>query len=227
MIKPRHAGTFALLALCPVSAFAQIQNGSFELGLAYPSGPNIFTAGTPTPWVATSFTPDLYDNTGVDGWNLAGIPAYNGMFAHMLACDGNRFIGFGASAAFNESFEQTTAPLVAGQQYTLSACMSVDDFGKAAPFGGPYTGRGVVDVYLNSAYIGSFAQNTATYAWQSRSITFLATSSLPATFSFVAQVDPLSGAASYIGLDGIRLVPAPGAMALIGIGGVLSMRRRR
>lgn len=227
MTKPLCAATLAVLALCPASTFAQIQNGSFELGLAYPSGPGIFTAGTPAPWVATSFTPDLYDNTGVDGWSLAGIPAYNGMFAQMLACDGDRFIGFAASAAFFESFEQTTAPLVVGQQYTLSACMAADDLGKAAPFGGPYTGRGVVDVYLNSAYIGTFAQNTATYTWESRSITFLATSSLPATFSFVAQVDPTNGAASYIALDGIRLVPAPGAATLLGVGGVMCIRRRR
>ncbi|MCL4221625.1 MAG: hypothetical protein KJZ65_09660 [Phycisphaerales bacterium] len=227
MTKPLHVAAIAVLAVCPASALAQIQNGSFELGLAYPSGLSIFTAGTPSPWFATSFTPDLYDNTGVDGWSLAGIPAYNGMFAQMLACDGNRFIGFAASATFSEAFAQTTAPLVAGQQYTLGACMAVDDLGKAAPFGGPYTGRGVVDVYLNSGYIGSFAQNTATYTWEARSITFVATSSLPATFTFVAQVDPTNGAASYMALDHIRLVPAPGAAALLGLGGVMCARRRR
>ncbi|KAA0215656.1 MAG: hypothetical protein DYG94_08670 [Leptolyngbya sp. PLA3] len=36
------------------------------------------------------------------------------MFVPVFARDGNRFIGFAASAALSESFEQTTAPLVAG-----------------------------------------------------------------------------------------------------------------
>lgn len=220
----------ALFALAAAPALAQIQNGSFETGLAYGAGPNIFSAGTPAPWVATFFTPDLYDNTGVDGWNLGGIPAYNNMFTGMTAADGDRFIGFAASTAFggiNEAFAQTTGPLVASAQYTISVAIAADDSGHALPYGGPYTGRGEVDVYLNNNLIGTFAQNTTSLTWESRSITFTAPNALPGTFEFVARLDPTNGAASYIALDGFRMVPAPGGTALLALGGILAGRRRR
>lgn len=210
-------------------AFAQITNGSFETGLAYPSGLSIFSAGTPTPWVATSFTPDLYDNTGVDGWSIGGIPAYNGMFKGMLACQGDRFIGFAASPAFGaEAFQQTAAALIPGQQYTLAACIAADDLGKAAQFGGPYSGRGEVDVLLNGNLIGTLTQNTVSLTWESRSFTFIAPTASTAVFDFIAKVDPATGHASYIGLDDISCsVPAPGSLAMIGLAGITVVRRRR
>lgn len=227
----RNVSTLALLVLAGAAApgLAQILNGSFETGVGYSSGPNIYVAGTPTPWVATSYTPDLYDNTGADGWGIGGIPAYDNMFKGVFACQGNRFIGFAASPDFggiNEAFQQTTAPLIAGQPYTLSACMAVDDLGKAIPYGGPYSGRGEVDVYLNSSLIGTFAQNTASLTWESRSISFIAPSSGPATFEFVAQLDPNTSHASYIALDHIA-VPAPASLPLLGLTGVAAMHRRR
>ncbi|MBK7404335.1 MAG: hypothetical protein IPJ41_06780 [Phycisphaerales bacterium] len=228
----RNTITLALLALAGSTApgLAQIVNGSFETGLAYPTGPNIFAAGTPSPWVATTFTPDLYDNTGVDGWGIGGIPAYDSMFKGMAACQGDRFIGFAASVAFgglNESFAQTTAPLNAGRTYTVSACMAVDDLGKAIPYGGPFSGRGEVGIYLNSSLIGTFSQNTASLTWEGRSISFVAPSSGPATLEFVAQLDPNNSNASYIGLDDIQMVPAPAATSLLGLAGLAAARRRR
>ena len=228
----RNATRLALLALVGTAApaLAQILNGSFETGLAYPSGLSIFSAGTPTPWVPTSYTPDLYDNTGADGWGIGGIPAYDFMFKGMVACQGDRFIGFAASPAFggiNEAFAQTTAPLNGGQSYTLSVCMAVDDLGKAVPYGGPYFGRGEVDVLLNGNLIGTFSQNTMSLTWESRSITFVAPNSLPATFEFVAQLEPGTTHASYMALDGFRLGPAPGSLALLGLGGLAAARRRR
>ncbi|MBK7404407.1 MAG: hypothetical protein IPJ41_07150 [Phycisphaerales bacterium] len=173
----RQFAALPLLAIVGAAApgFAQIYNGSFETGLVYPLGPDVYTAGTPSPWVATSYTPDMYDNSGADGWDIGGIPVYDNMFKGMVACQGNRFIGFAATTSFgglNEAFEQTTAPLVAGQQYTLSACIAADDSGNAIPFGGPYSGRGEVNVYLNSSLIGTFTQNTLSKQWESRSILF-------------------------------------------------------
>ncbi|MBK7404336.1 MAG: hypothetical protein IPJ41_06785 [Phycisphaerales bacterium] len=228
----RNVSRLAVLVLAGAAApgLAQILNGSFETGLAYSGGPNIFLAGTPSPWAATNLTPDLYDNTGTDGWNIGGIPAYDNMFKGMVACQGDRFIGFAASPAFggfNESFAQTTAPLNSGQAYTLSACMAVDDLGKAIPYGGPYSGRGEVDVLLNGNLIGTFSQNTASLTWESRSITFIAPNSLPATFEFVAQLDPNTTHASYMALDDIHLLPAPGACSLFGLTGLAAARRRR
>lgn len=232
MLRYAIAGTLITVA----AAQAQLSNPSFEFGLAYPGGPNIFAPGTPAPWVATSFTPDLYDNTGADGWNLAGIPAYNNgsqnMFQGMLASHGNRFIGFAASTGFggiNEAFQQTTAPLIPGNQYLLSVQMAADDGGKATPYGGPYFGRGEVKVLLDGNPIGTFTQNTASMTWEVRNISFIAPATSTATFTFIAQLDPTpgSGGNSYIGLDNFRLVPAPGSIALLGMGGVLALKRRR
>src|SRR5258707_591440 len=144
MNRTRLVLGLGLFAATP--AFAQLLNGSFEAGQAYPppsgGGPNIFLSGTPAPWSATSYTPDLYDNTGADGWAIGtGIPAYNGMFQGMPAAAGVRFIGFAASTGFggiNEAFQQTTALLTPGTTYTVSAMMAADDAGKAIPYGGPY-----------------------------------------------------------------------------------------
>lgn len=229
--------TFFLLALSAATpAFAQLLNGSFETGSAYPGGLNIFSSGTPAPWVATSFTPDLYDNTGVDGWAIAtGVGPYDNMFRGMVAAHGVRFIGFAASTGFggiNEAFQQTTALLTPGTTYTISAMMAADDLGKAIPYGGPYFGRGQVDIYFNSALIGTFTQNTASMTWEARSISFVAPVATSAVFTFVAQLDPVAlangtPANSYIGLDNFRLVPAPGSAALLGLAGITCAKRRR
>ncbi|MCG3121797.1 MAG: hypothetical protein GIKADHBN_00168 [Phycisphaerales bacterium] len=222
---------FTVLASGATPAVARpLVNGSFETGVAYSGGPNIFSPGTPAPWYATSFTPDLYDNTSADGWGIGGIPAYDNMFKGMVACDGHRFIGFAASTDFggiNESFAQQTAPLIPGNQYTVSACIAADDLGKAIPYGGPYYGRGEVNVLLDGNFIGKLTQNTASLTWESRSFTFIAPASSTAVFEFVAQLDPFNPApSSYIALDDIQITPAPGTLALVGLAGLVAGRRR-
>ena len=227
------ASVLAAASLAP-SARANIVNGGFELGLAYSSGPNIFMAGTPAPWFATAWTPDMYDNTGADGWGIGGIPAYTNMFKGMAAFQGNRFIGFAASTAFggiNEAFAQTTSALTPGGIYTISAQIAADDSGNdpSSTYGGPYGGRGEVDVLLNGGYIGTLTQNTVSLTWESRSFSFVAPAASSYTFEFIAQLDPTPGsiASSYIGLDDIRCVPAPGVAGVLALGGLLGSRRRR
>jgi hypothetical protein len=216
-------------------AGANIVNGGFETGAAYfPNAPNHNVSGTPAPWFATSFTPDCYDNTGVDGWGMPGIPIYNNMFQNMVAFASDRFLGFAAGGgggipAFNEAFAQVTTPLAGLQQYTLSAWMAVDDSGKAAPFGGPYNGRGTVDVYLDNNLIGTLSANTASLTWQPRSFTFTAPAVSTALFEFVARPEANTLLPSYMALDGIRvtLVPEPSAIgAFCAVAGALFLRRR-
>ncbi len=219
--------SLALLAMA-VSSSAQISNGSFESGVAYPNGPNIFVSGTPSPWYATSFTPDCYDNTGVDGWGLAGIPAYDNMFKGMVAADGHRFLGFGAGSTFSEAFKQVMGPLTAGNTYVISASLAVDDLGKALAYGGPYKGRGQVDVLINGVSVGQFAPNTASLTWETRSVSFVAPTASSYSVEFVALSDPLTHAPSYMGLDGIKMVPEPVSMISLGVGlTALAMKRRR
>ncbi|MBV6459576.1 MAG: hypothetical protein HONBIEJF_02725 [Fimbriimonadaceae bacterium] len=224
----------ALIATVTISANAQVLNGSFETGGdPYGGNLNVFVAGTPSPWYATAYTPDLYDNSGsLGGWGLGGIPTYNNMFAGMVAADGSRFIGF-AAGVFNgspisESFKQTMGPLVGGQSYTLNVQMAVDDLGKAAGFGGPYTGRGIIDVLINGSYVGSLAANTASLTWESRSVSFVAPTASSWDIEFVASMGQVPGSPSYMALDDISIVPEPASLLAVGAGlACLGGRRRK
>lgn len=213
------------------SAHANIVNGSFESGQAYVGAPYNLVSGAPAPWFATSYTPDLYDNSGVDGWGMGGIPVYDNMFQGMLAYHGRRFIGFAATTEFgriSESFAQTTAPLTPGQTYTLSARIAADDSGRGSPgIGGPYVGRGQVGVLLNGIPIGTLTQNTVSFTWERRSFSFVAPVASTYTFKFVAQLDPsiVGGGSSYIGVDRC-IVPSPGVLAIFGLVGMVRSRRR-
>lgn len=222
--------SLGFLVAAASSSFAFIVNGSFETGTAYTGGPNIFSAGTPTPWVATSFTPDMYDNTGADGWGLAGIGPYNGMMSSVVAAHGNRFIGFGASAplGFAESFGQAVLGLIVNTLYAVTTSMITDNTTLGnQQYGGPYDGFGTVDAYFNNAYVGTFAQNTLSKTWQTRSFTFTA-GAAAGFFEFRAMIDNSTPVlrSSYMGLDNIQTVPEPLSMVALGLG-VLPLLRRR
>jgi len=228
----------AILVTCSMTQVSQAQllNGSFETGTMYAGPPNVSTSGTPAPWIPTALTPDGFDNNGVDGWPIwTGITTFGGIFQGFPAASGDRFLGLIAAdvpgAIFNEAFGQATAPLVGGMPYTISAMLAADDFGKGSiQHGGPFTGRGEVDVYLNSNLIGTLTQNTATYQWEPRSFSFIAPIAATAFFEFVAQTDPNTGAPSYIGIDAIEMhfVPEPSALSisLLSLGSLILRRRR-
>lgn len=231
-MKSLRTFAFASLAASFAASHAVVLNGSFETGTAYTGGPNIFSPGTPSPWVATSFTPDMYDNTSADGWGLAGIPAYQNMFANTLAYQGHRFIGFAVSTmlGFYESFGQTISGLNQGSSYTMQAGLITDTHAQILQYGGPYSGFGTVGVYFNNALMGTFSANTQALTWEARSFTFLAPAS-SGFLEFRAEVNPndpvMQG--SYMGIDGIEVVPEPMSVSVLALGifAVLCRRRTR
>ncbi|MBL8059186.1 MAG: hypothetical protein JNK63_00550 [Chthonomonas sp.] len=222
--------SLGLLIAAASSSFAFIVNGSFETGTAYSGAPNIFSPGTPAPWVATTFTPDMYDNAAVDGWGIGGIAAYNNMMSGVVAAHGHRFIGFAASApmGFGESFGQNVSGLTVNNQYTVTASMITDPTTLGnVQFGGVYDGYGTIDAYFNNAYIGTFAQNTLSKTWQTRSFTFTA-SATSGFLEFRAMADMSTPVlrSSYMGLDNLQTVPEPFTMVTLGLGLASLIRRR-
>ena len=224
--------SFALVAFlvgCS-SAFGFITNGSFENGQVHgPGGPNFNIGGVPAPWTMTSYSPDTYDNTGADGWDLNGIPPYNNMMQGVSAYHGVRFVGFAASPSFGgiaEAFGQQVTGLQIGKRYRVSAATITDNLGRAAPYGGPYTGFGDIDVYYNSQYIGSLLANTLSLTWQVRWFEFTALSTSGFMEYVMVTQGPQPSQPSYRGIDAVEVVPEPMAMLVLGAGVAALMRRR-
>lgn len=218
-----------VLAAAAASSQAFVVNGSFESGVAYSGGPSIWVSGTPSPWVATQYTPDLYDNSGADGWNLAGIPAYQNMFANTFASQGKRFIGFAVSTTmgFYEAFGQNVSGLTVNAVYTLKADLITDTHASIPQYGGLYSGFGVVDVYFNNSQIGTLSANTVALTWQQRSFSFTASAS-SGFLEFRAAANPMDPVlqGSYMGLDDIGVVPEPTGLSVLLVGVAALLRRR-
>lgn len=209
---------------------AFLANGSFETGTAYTGPPNNFVPGTPAPWIPLSFSPDMFDNSGADGFGLGGIPAYDNVMSGVAACHGRRFIGFAASnsLSFQESFGQVVSGLHVGQLYTVTACVITDISPQAINFGGPYDSFGTVELYLNGTLLGAFAANTLPKVWQPRSVSFTAHAGsgmfeLRAKAAFAL---PPTFGNSYMGLDDLQVVPEPLSLFALSAGVALCLRRR-
>jgi hypothetical protein len=207
-----------------------IENGGFEEGIAYPNGLDGNTGGIPNPWVMTSWSPDTHDKTGVDGWDDdTGIDFGDGVgiFQNMPTIFGNRFVGIAAGNFGVEAFGQTVSGMRIGDRITVSAWMQTDDRGRGGIAGGPFSGLGTIDVYVDSVRVGSFNPNSRGGIWEQRSLSFVAETE-SAFISFVANYDPTTGEAAFMGIDEIQAVPEPATLAALGVGlGLLARRRRR
>ncbi len=204
-------------------ASAQINNGNFDTGFVLAGG----QAYVPSPWSSTgpgnafvSF--DTWDDSSTNGLT----PSFAGVFTGVTANSGHRWAG---GWHFEDMHQLMGSTLVPGQQYTIFAAVHAPN----APFGYvPGGWRFGLGATANSVptIVATFpATVTWSAGWVLQSATFTAPANSASLQYFFPQVYQTGTLNTYMGIDDISIqrVPAPGALALLGAGGLLCLRRRR
>lgn len=196
----RRLAPVLLLVLASSAASAQVLNGSFEnLPMAAPDRISINNA---TDWTAQGGFMLL--ERGVNG--VSGIAAHSG----------SQFVSMGHNGAQGDTLFQDIST-VPGATYTLSFFLHCIQGSEAQTLAASALSSGVVLGSLDAIV------SSPTQGWVGFNLEFQATQ--PQTqIRFVHTVG--SGVAN-IALDSVSVVPTPGAMALMGLGGALALRRRR
>ena len=212
-------GAAALTLGAAGASGATILNGD----LAGPVGAGI----VPPDWFPWQKTPDTCDALG---------PFNNTITPWTASPNGHTFVRAGGSDFANsEAIAQNVTGFTPGAPYVLEFFLTNLGFENASS--GAWGGQdGYWELYLDGTLAGSSVtlsrQATAAdpIVWSSDTIGFVA----PAAnfeLALVSRTAGASGLAAYMGIDGVgvRLVPAPGALAaLAGAGlGAFARRRRR
>lgn len=191
-------------------------NGDFDA-----SSPtyNTNASGTLGPgWTISNASPDIVNlATRVDSYgnHPSGPFAFPG--SETVSLQGGSFL----YAVSTEAFSQTLSGFNIGTQYSLS--WEESNFG-ANLFSTAISGDGGWSITADGTIIGSSTLDYET-AWRTNSTTFTAGEE-EITFNFTSVN---SGTSSKVGIDNIQLsaVPEPSSAALLGLGGLVLLRRRR
>ena len=220
MLARKHlllcVGLVAVGFLSDMASANLIQNPSFEQTPCIT--PCNQTQGVmPSNWLSLNSTPDTYSNDG--SYGLA--PSDGGNFSGATAQDGIRWVA-GWSLAVEIFGQNLAAPLIPGQDYTLSAYLRE---AVRADLAHPGTYQielwDAANISADELVVGSFQplidnQN----AWELRTLTFTAPVGAD-THPFLAfrSLGSTTGAA-YPGLDNVDLeaVPEPASLLLLGSG---------
>ncbi|MCE7975262.1 MAG: PEP-CTERM sorting domain-containing protein [Leptolyngbya sp. PLA1] len=212
-----------LSTLAASACFAQLTNTGFDTGFVLGGG----QAYVPSPWNSTgpgnafvSF--DTWDDTGANGL----LPSFAGVFTGITANSGNRWAG---GWHFEDMHQLMSSTLIPGQQYTISAWIHAPNATVGYVPGGWQFGLGATPSSTPTIVAVFPATVTWSQGWVLQSATFTAPSNSASLPYFFPQVYTSTGTNTYMGIDdvSIRAVPAPGAIALAGLGGLLVARRRR
>lgn len=203
-LKTPGAMVACAIAAAAAGASNLIVNGSFELP---------YLGGFNTTHGAGSF--------GLTGWTIGGQGVdHDSAFqpAHGLQSISTRWVG-----SSNVSQKVTTVSSVV---YTLTFAATRERPELVAGMGAT---RGI-DIYWNTSVIGTVmlppdpTQTNASMNWQYYTFSVVGTGGLDELL--FQDID--SGVSGFgVQLDDVRLVPAPGALALMGVGGLIATRRRR
>lgn len=232
----RSSVVIAAAAACALGAQASAQsffNGSLE-------GPTNTFSLVPEGWSnLPQGTSDTVSTAGHPFGGSFGI----GAIAFPASDNGGTFVWsadfFQPAAGVPEGIRQTVAGLIVGQEYEIT--FEFTNLGLYTPqgeiatsaFGGQnYASNGNWVITGNNALLGStpivaFSQSAGGQVWQDFSLTFTAAQPI-IEFAFIANWTS-GGTHVGMGIDGIGIaqVPAPGAMALLGLAAAVAGRRRR
>ncbi|CAE7178626.1 unnamed protein product [Symbiodinium necroappetens] len=211
-----RAGFAALLLAAPASA-QSLLNGSLE-------GP-VAVGSAPPDWFEWQKTPDTCDAAGP--FNNTGTP-------WVLSPDGGTFVrGGGSDFANSEAIGQVVTGFSTGDTYAVNFFQT--NLGFQHPTSGDWLGEdGFWELVIDGAVVGASdvlsrpATPSDSIVWSVDTLSFTATSASH-EIALVSRSTFPGGLAAYMGIDGVRLslVPTPGSAALMALGGVAAIRRRR
>lgn len=207
--------TLTLALITPGALGATIINGDL-------TGP-VGTALAPPGWFMWQGSPDTCDDAGP--FNYTPTP-------WTLSPNGGTFVRAGGSTPTgSEALAQNVTGFTAGLTYTLG--FHLTNLGFQHPTSGIWSGQdGYWDLYVDGTLAGSSIvlskqTNPADpIVWFTDSIDFIA----PAAafeIALVSRTTSAGGLAAYMGIDGVTVIPTPGAGVLALIGGLAAARRRR
>jgi len=205
------------------AASAQLSNTGFDVGFVASGG----QAELPAPWSSTGpgnafISFDTWDHTGGNGL----LPAFANVFTGVTAASGTRWSG---GWNFENMHQLMSFALTPGQQYTISAHVHAANTAVGFISGGFEFGLGATPT-STPLVVATLPTVSWSSGWVLQSATFTApsnASTLPYFFPIAYSSNPAVD--TYVGIDDvtITLVPAPGSLALLGTGVLLTFRRRR
>lgn len=211
-------GALALTAAVSIaSAEPVILNGDMNGGIGM--------ATAPTDWMVGQATPDVVNASGP--FNNTGTPwtesPNGGTFARMN----------GVGNFQSESITQNVSGFEVGQMYELS--FYATNLGFENAFNGVFEGfDGYFEFYVdgklmaNSDALSTQGSGDIPIVWTHQSVMFEA---LATDFLLEIRAETVGGEfqIAYMGIDGINaaLVPAPSALAMMGLMGLSATRRKR
>lgn len=207
--------------LCLHARANLIVNGNFEAGTVTPNGQNGH-ADVPVPWTSSfpgnpALSFDTWHNDGTNGLD----PTFNGVFSGMTAPEGVRWMG---GWHFENMAQALASPLTPGETYDVSAYIRMSHLSMFW--------NGNVTFYLSSgvdtydAPVWTSQMISFSDGWVLVGGSFVAPANAGSLGYFSPKFDG-DNANIYMGIDDIRLTPAPGAMVLLGLGVPMVVARRR